>query len=154
MSEAGNWCLIESDPGVFTELVQKFGTEHCLSVYLSVCLFTHLSVCLFIRPSVSYPFVGQKNSHNFFFLYFLVCFLSIYLFTYLGVSGVQVEELWSLDKEQFQDLHPVFGSVPSYLSIYQSIYLSIYPSNYTLYKVENASVLPKKKVLCKLPLRR
>ena len=70
MADAGNWCLIESDPGVFSELIRDFG-KIMTSWLLDVTLF---------------------KVH---FLVFFVC---------IEVQGVQVEELWSLDPEQFDNL--------------------------------------------------
>ncbi|XP_014287774.1 ubiquitin carboxyl-terminal hydrolase isozyme L5 [Halyomorpha halys] len=51
-ASGGNWCLIESDPGVFTELIKEFGCK-----------------------------------------------------------GVEVEELWSLEPEQFKPLKPIHGLI-------------------------------------------
>lgn len=69
-NSAGNWCLIESDPGVFTELIKEFGKKKQIFKFSTV-------------------------NENFEVMLFVF---------YLGCEGVQVEELWSLDAEQFKDL--------------------------------------------------
>lgn len=72
---AGNWCLIESDPGVFTELIKQFGKGY----YLIILLRRLFDICfreIFTRVTLNFS----------------------------GVKGAQVEELWSLDDDQFDNL--------------------------------------------------
>lgn len=85
---AGNWCLIESDPGVFTELIKEFGNTNDAQI-IELVLNIHWG-----------------------YVYLFSCPDGFYL---LGCEGVQVEELWSLDAEQFKDLQYVencrFGQI-------------------------------------------
>lgn len=66
MSDTAGWCLIESDPGVFTELIRELGI------------------------------VAQYNFHV---VPSVVCKLY-----FVGVTGAQVEELWTLDNSLFDSI--------------------------------------------------
>lgn len=77
MSDAAGWCLIESDPGVFTELIRELGN---FSLNLAFVRFrVWMTRLLTYVPCVYFVFV-------------------------LGVTGAQVEELWTLDSSLFETI--------------------------------------------------
>ncbi|KAM6456891.1 ubiquitin carboxyl-terminal hydrolase isozyme L5 isoform 3-T3 [Liasis olivaceus] len=84
---AGEWCLMESDPGVFTELIKGFGED-------SQHRFANASL---VRDGWSLWSCTERGS--------LVndCFA--------GCRGAQVEEIWSLEPENFEKLKPVHGLI-------------------------------------------
>jgi hypothetical protein len=75
---AGNWCLIESDPGVFTELIQKFG-KHWTSGDSVVDLNYFFSSPQIGSTKIVFEFV-YGFSGNFLItscIYFVFCLLSM-----------------------------------------------------------------------------
>lgn len=80
---AGNWCLIESDPGVFTELIRDFGKNS-----LEIAIFLILT-CEF---------------HDDFPIFFITIVYLLFYYFSIGVDGLQVEELWTIDADEFKQL--------------------------------------------------
>ena len=70
MAVNGQWCLIESDPGVFSELIREFGM-------LYIYILGNMGFLVYIYWDI----MGSLVTTLFF----------------LGCKGLQVEELWSLD---------------------------------------------------------
>lgn len=78
--------MIESDPGVFTELIRGFGMRgRGEGGKREVEVATKIDQDLVQQEDKSIVFTPPKLLP-------------------LGVQGLQVEELWSLDKESFQKL--------------------------------------------------
>lgn len=75
MASSAEWCLIESDPGVFTELIRGFGKSDTTSILY----------CADVSAWHRELFTSTCS-------------------TRAGVQGAQVEELWGLDESNFENL--------------------------------------------------